>query len=228
MQQCQCNSPNSAEKQWVWTSSCPGFLPNGHFPPLLSFLTGAKFPQTALQHPTDTETAGNSPQSKERRNHNSSPTAACPAWIVQPEEQICPPHTERSRKEKGVPFAVSWRGQRAGSRDYCGQNKEQPRKDTIAIPPICQGPAWSHLLDLTPSHQHLHSPCSASCQASEQPAQRSGCDARGGSEEAETQHRAWGILSPWAGTLPAARQHTSLSTASETRASEGQDEQKQA
>ena len=55
-----------------------------------------------------------------------------------------------------MPFAVSWRGQRAGNRDYCGQNKEQPRKDTIAILPICQGPAWSYLLDLTPSHQSLH------------------------------------------------------------------------
>lgn len=38
-----------------------------------------------------------------------------------------------------MPFAVSWRGQRAGNRDYCGQNKEQPRKDTIAIPPYLPG-----------------------------------------------------------------------------------------
>lgn len=111
-----------------------------------------------------------------------------------------------------MPFAVSWRGQRAGSRDYCGQNKEQPRKDTIAIPPICQGPAWSYLLDLTPSHQCPHSPCPVSCQASKQSTQRLRCDVRGGSGEGETRHQAWGILSPWAGTLPAARQHMCLST----------------
>jgi len=73
-----------------------------------------------------------------------------------------------------VPFAVSWRGQRAGNRDYCGQNKEQPRKDTIAIPPICQGPARSYLLDLTPSHQCLHPSCPESCLAKEQPGGRWG------------------------------------------------------
>lgn len=33
MQLCHCKSPDSAGNQWVWTHSCPGFLPNGHFPP---------------------------------------------------------------------------------------------------------------------------------------------------------------------------------------------------
>lgn len=95
-----------------------------------------------------------------------------------------------------MPVAGSWGGQRAGNRDYCGQNKEQPRKDTIAIPPICQGPAWSYLLDLTPSCQCLHPSSPEGCLANEQ----LGFDARGGSGEGETWHRAWGILSPWAGT----------------------------
>lgn len=27
-----CKSPDSAGNQWVWTHSCPGFLPNSHFP----------------------------------------------------------------------------------------------------------------------------------------------------------------------------------------------------
>lgn len=49
----------------------------------LSFLSSAKF----LQHPKDTETAGNSPQSKEGKTHNSPPKAACPAWIVQPKDE---------------------------------------------------------------------------------------------------------------------------------------------
>lgn len=89
-----------------------------------------------------------------------------------------------------MPFAVSWRGQRAGNRDYCGQNKEQPRKDTIAIPPICQGPAWSYLLDLTPSHQCLHPSCPESSLANEEPRERLGFDARGGSGEGATGHQA--------------------------------------
>lgn len=89
-----------------------------------------------------------------------------------------------------MPFAVSWRGQRAGNRDYCGQNKEQPRKDTIAIPPICQGPALSYLLGLTPSHQCLHPSCPESSLANEEPRERSGFGARGGSGEGETWHQA--------------------------------------
>lgn len=54
----------------------------------LSFLSSAKFLWPALEHPKDTETAGNSPQSKERKTHNSPPKAACLAWIVQPKEEV--------------------------------------------------------------------------------------------------------------------------------------------
>lgn len=59
MQQCQCNSPNSAEKQWVWTRSCPGFLSNGHFPPTPLFFQVQSFPRlhsSILRIPRQLET----------------------------------------------------------------------------------------------------------------------------------------------------------------------------
>lgn len=206
MQLCHCKSPDSAGNQWVWTPSCLGFLPNGHFPPPSLFFQVQSFPRldsSILRILRQLETLP-----KARRG---KPITLLQQQLVQPglckpgsrfrrEIGICPPHAERSRKEKGVPVAGSLRGQRAGNRDYCGQNKEQTRKDTIAIPPICQGPAWSYLLDLTPSCQCLHPSSPESCLANEQPRWRLGFDMRGGSRERETWHRAWGILSPWAGT----------------------------
>jgi len=82
-----CNSatPNHPTQQ---ESSGFGLAPVRDFCLMAIFLPLLWFPQTTLQHPKDTETAGNSPQSKEGKTHNSPPTAACPAWIVQPEEQI--------------------------------------------------------------------------------------------------------------------------------------------
>lgn len=75
------NHPTQQETSGFGLTPVQDFCLMAIFLPSLSFLSSAKFPQTALQHPNDTETAGNSPQSKEGKTHNSPPTAACP---VQP------------------------------------------------------------------------------------------------------------------------------------------------
>lgn len=58
------------------------------FPPPSLFFQVQSFPRLHSSILRITETAGNSPQSKEGKTHNSPSTAACRAWIVQPEEQI--------------------------------------------------------------------------------------------------------------------------------------------
>lgn len=87
MQLCHCKSPDSAGKPWVWTCSCPRFLPNGHFPLLSLFFQVQSFPRlhsSILRIPKQLETLPKARRGKPR----TLPTAACLAWTVQPKEQI--------------------------------------------------------------------------------------------------------------------------------------------
>lgn len=72
VQLCHCKSPDSAGKRWVWTCFCPGFLPNGYFPPSSLFSFQCKGPPdcTPASLRIQLETL---PKARRGKPHNSPP-----------------------------------------------------------------------------------------------------------------------------------------------------------